>query len=95
MAFTVDQDVWKSSGTFAVDTAVKATPGIFGSVILTGDGTNLATMVVYDHASAASGTVIARAATKECAQVLGPVSCANGIYADIGGTGAAAVVLYK
>ena len=89
------EQIWKTSGTQAADVAIKASHCIFGSVILIGDGTNLATAILYDNASAASGTVIARAATKECAQIVGPVSCANGIFLDIGGTGAAAVVLYR
>ena len=89
------ENVWETSGNEATDVAIKATHGIFAKVILTGDGTNLATAVIYDNATTAAGTVVARAATKETAVVDGPVQCANGIYLDIGGTGANAVVLYR
>ena len=89
------EQIWKTSGNQTADAAIKASHCIFGSLILIGDGTNLATAIIYDNASAASGTVVARAATKETAQIDGPVSCANGIYLDIGGTGAAAVVHYR
>ncbi len=89
------EQVWETSDNKTADAVVKAAHGIFGSLILIGDGTNLATAVLYDNASAATGVVVARAATKESTQIFGPVQCANGIYLDIGGTGAAAVVLYR
>ena len=80
------------------DGVVKAAPGSFVSVLLTAGDAAAASIILYDNASAASGTVVAtvKAAqgtsaqwSPECSYVV-----ANGIYADITGTGATAYIVY-
>lgn len=87
-----------SSGRKTSDAAISAAPCLLKSVILEGDGTNAASVTLYDNASGASGTVLA----KLLLQASGPmcivfenangVVANNGIYADLNGTGAACVV---
>lgn len=90
-----------SSGRKTADAAIVTRPTRLVSVILEGDGTNAASVTLYDNASAASGTVLA----KVLLQASGPmytqfmipegVECSNGIYADVAGTGAAYIVHYS
>jgi len=49
---------------------VFAGPCGLGSMILVGDGTNAATMEIYDHASALSGSVIKKLALKAGAECI-------------------------
>lgn len=81
------------------DGIVKATNGVLYSVLLTAGDAAAGSVILYDNASAASGTILAtlKAATgtsvqwsPECGYVF-----TNGIYADIGGSGAAAYVVYR
>lgn len=81
------------------DGIVKAKNGVLYSVLLTAGDAAAGSVILYDNASAASGTILAtlKAATgtsvqwsPECGYVF-----ANGIYADIGGLGAAAYVVYR
>lgn len=79
------------------DGVVKAAPGILVSVLLTA-GADAATIILYDNASTASGTVLAtvKAAANLTAQWT-PTSgyaAANGIYADVTGTSPTAYVVY-
>lgn len=88
-----------SSGLLAADTAVSARPAAVTSVTLVGDGTNAATVVVYDNATTNSGKAVAKlavSATNPTAviQLHSPISCINGIYADLTGTGAGVIVTY-
>lgn len=95
---------WVSSGAITSDTAVLANSGTFKKVVVIGDGTNACSVVVHDDPDSADGTVIAQArclstaapAQAECG-VEGPdgVHCSNGIYVDITGTGATAIVYYR
>lgn len=90
-----------SSGRKTADAAIVARPALLKSVILEGDGTNACNVILYDNASAASGTVLA----KVLLQASGPqtvlfdssdgVEASNGIYADVTGTGAAYIVHYS
>ncbi len=81
----------------AADKVVKAAGGQLVAVHLTAAATT-ATLTLYDNASAASGTVLAKlsAPTLEtvpfCPAI--PYVATNGIYADIGGTGANATVVF-
>lgn len=90
-----------SSGLLSADTAVSALPGRLLGVALIADGTNAATVILYDNASAASGTVIAKlsvAALGTYADMNMPnegIAVNKGIYADVAGTGAAFIVLYS
>jgi hypothetical protein len=81
----------------SADAVVKATPGALVAASLTA-GADLATLILYDHASAASGTkfITLKAAanttvswTPAASQVV-----SLGIYADIDGTAPVATVLY-
>ncbi len=88
-----------SSGLVVADAAIMGGSGRLLSVQLIADGTNPATLVLYDSA-AASGTAVCKlsiAATGTYADATLPadgVWCNTGIYADIGGTGAACIVTY-
>lgn len=78
------------------DGAARATAGwFFGADLQAGTGAS-ATLILYDNASAASGTIIARlaAVANEADHVCAdpPLRVVNGIYADVGGSGAAYVV---
>lgn len=90
----------KSSGLKVADAAIAARPARLHSVQVIGDGTNAATAIIYDNASAASGTVLAKivvdagATYEDWLSEVG-VEALNGIYLDISGTGAEAVVHYS
>lgn len=91
-----------SSGLKSADGVICARPCIFYGVTLLTDGTNAGTIVLYDNASAASGTVVAKSkqtgaalmATHMCDVGVGVV-CNAGIYADVTGTGAEYIVYYS
>ena len=89
-----------SSGRKTADVAICARPCLLKSVILEGDGTNAATAILYDNKSAASGTVLAKlllpASGIMCIvfDAKDGIEASNGIYLDIGGTGAACIVHY-
>lgn len=88
-----------SSGRKTSDAAICGRPCVVKSLILEGDGTNAASVILYDNATAASGTVLAKlllSASSDSCIVFdgGPegIECSNGIYADVAGTGAAYIV---
>ena len=63
------------------------------------DGTNLSTVVIYDNASAASGTVVAKALSNSSQPTSiqsfdNPVKCDNGITVTVTGTGSGAIIYY-
>jgi len=72
---------------------------LLGIQLLT-DGTNAATLILYDNNSAASGKVVAKLSVAGAGLFLSPslpnpgVECSNGIYADVSGTGAAYIIHY-
>lgn len=92
-----------ASGRKTADAAIMAAPGRLMGLILENDGTNACSVILYDNATAASGTVLAKMAfsasavgvltAPACIPVDGVV-CQNGIYADVTGTGAAYEVYY-
>lgn len=96
-----------SSGRKTADAAIAARPCLLKSVILEGDGTNAATVILYDNASAASGTVLAKLLLSAVGTATDKVpmyaafeskdgiECNNGIYADVTGTGAAYIVHFS
>jgi hypothetical protein len=68
-----------------------------GYVEIITDGTNDAKVILYDNASAASGTVIFEGTVTGSCHFGGhewtnPRRCANGIYVDITGTGASCII---
>ena len=89
-----------SSGLRSADAAILARPGRLLGVIGIADGTNQATVTVYDNASAASGTVLAQVivdATLTYQDMHLPgegVICNSGIYVDVTGTGANYIIYY-
>ena len=88
-----------SSGLKVADAVISARPAKIVGVQVIADGTNAATLILYDNASAASGTaankiVVDAGATYENFYIDGGVVCNNGIYADVSGTGAEYIVFY-
>lgn len=87
-----------SSGLLNADGVIKDKAGILVGYRVFTDGTNQATLVLYDNASAASGTVLDKLIVAGADLVGGIVDVAveaqNGIYADITGTGASFIVHY-
>ena len=83
----------------AADTAVLAQKGyLFGCLVET-NGTNAVTLTLYDHASAASGKILRKIIVPGANSYGGfelpvGIEAANGIYADVTGTGAAFWVTY-
>jgi hypothetical protein len=79
------------------DGVVSATPGSLVAVLLTAAG-DQATIILYDNASAASGTKLAtlKAAANTTAAwtPASPQVASLGIYADVTGTTPEATVLY-
>ena len=73
------------------DGVVLAVPGYYYGITVTTDGTNTATIVLYDNASAASGKKIVQdmvfpSSSTRRMEVLGedpPVALENGIYVDV------------
>lgn len=89
----------RSSGLKSVDAAIATTGGALTGVLVLTDGTNDATIVVYDHASAASGTVLFKGKVAGASNFGGatfevPLRYSNGVYADVTGTGANYIIYY-
>ena len=80
------------------DGVIYAGPCHLVGFTITGDGTNAGVLLIYDHASAASGTVVGegRIAGTGMASVMLPGPgrwCENGLYCDL--TTATIIVYYK
>jgi hypothetical protein len=92
------QMICRSSGLKTADASIIATYGTFCGVEIISDGTNDATVVVYDNASSASGTEVFKgkvAAANNFGGGFTYSTVSNGIYVDVTGTGAAYIVFYK
>ena len=89
----------KSSGLKTASAAIVSGPGLLRGLMVEADGTNAATVIVYDGLSAA-GVELAKVivdATLTFEQAFIPeagVSADTGIYLSIAGTGCKAIVLY-
>lgn len=88
-----------SSGLLAASAAVSALPAYVSSLQVVTDGTNQATVILYDNPSAASGTVLVKivvpGASGNGFMHFNSMLIANkGIYCSVSGTGAGAVVGY-
>ncbi len=90
----------RSSGLRTADAAICARPCIYWGARVTGDGTNAASIVAYDHATAASGTAVdkvkiaAAGVWADSVPSVG-VECLNGLYIDVAGTGAEYIVYFS
>ena len=88
-----------SSGLKDADAVIHARPCRVMSIIAIADGTNAATIDLYDNASAASGTLLAKIIVDaglvyEQFHIDGGITANNGVYLDLTGTGAKAIVHY-
>jgi len=90
-----------SSGLKEADAAIMATPGYFFGVLLRTDGTNEATIALYDDPDSADGTVLAAFGVPGAdlaryweAPCGTPIWCSHGIWADVTGTDAKYYVYY-
>lgn len=88
-----------SSGLKTADAAIVARPCILHSVTLIAAAAN-SSVVLYDHASAASGTVVAKidiliAQEKTFHLADLNIECSKGIYMDITGASAEAIINYS
>ena len=88
----------RSSGLNTADAAIAVGRNRINAVTLIG-GSTASSVILYDNASAASGTVLAKltqATNLGMTHVLfeNPVFAENGIYADVDGTGAEYIVYY-
>lgn len=93
-------DRLSSSGLKTSDSAILATAGALGGVLVITNGTNAATLIIYDNATAASGTVLWKCVVNGADQYGGGlfpslINAANGLYADISGTDAAYIVYFR
>lgn len=84
-------------GEFTADGAVFAGRTRLYAVAIITDGTNPADVILYDNATAASGTKVyeggVAGADRGATVVFDcPVKCDNGLYLDITGTGASCIV---
>jgi hypothetical protein len=97
-------DVWAQSATSGASSGLKTTSaaiatsaGVLTGALIITDGSNAATLTLYDHASTNSGTVLFKATVAGASNFGGatweiPIRYKNGIYAVISGTGANYVV---
>src|SRR5688500_9746023 len=91
-----------SSGLKTASAAIMAMPGTLLGLVLI-PGSDLSTITLYDSASAASGTVLAKividpavdAGSRELVISECGVVCNNGIYAALSGTDAEYIVQYN
>ena len=87
-----------SSGEQTSSTAVLTGSGCITGIKVITDGTNDATLIVYDN-TAASGTVVDETKVNGAnhyggRNVIFPIKVDNGIYAAISGTGASYIIEY-
>lgn len=87
-----------SSGVLSADTLIATGRNRVNAITVLSDGTNEATLELYDNTSAA-GTVNVKGICLGASKVNhiifeNPVKFENGIYADVTGTGAAFIVFY-
>ncbi|MEW5988983.1 MAG: hypothetical protein AB1791_20350 [Chloroflexota bacterium] len=87
------------SGRVAADGAIVTRPGHLHAVCLAAAAGAAATLILYDNASAASGTrlltLTAPAGESICFTPGVAWPFVNGVYADIGGASAEATILYS
>jgi len=89
----------RSSGLKTADTAICPFRSRVNAITLIADGTNAASVVLYDNVSAASGIELGKVtalAGQGTVHIIfeNPVFAENGIYADVTGTNASYIVYY-
>lgn len=89
----------RSSDLKAASAVIQTGRNRINAVTLFTDGTNAATLTVYDNDSAGSGLVISKvtaAGAQNTVHIIyeNPVVAENGIYATLTGTGAGYIVFY-
>lgn len=88
-----------SSGLQSASTSIYTGRGTLNAVTVISDGTNAATVTIYDNAIAASGNVLSVVTIsggmdgQTVAWNLA-VRCLNGLYCSVAGTGCQAIVYY-
>lgn len=88
----------RSQGEITADGVVRDSRAIITAVMVITDGTNSADLILYDNATAASGTKLFEGGalgTVDRAKLFNftsPIYAENGVFADITGTGASAIV---
>jgi hypothetical protein len=90
----------QSSGLLSADAAVSTAGGQLCGVLIVTDGSNDATVIVYNNASAASGNVLFKGKVAGAANFGGAtwettIRYNAGLYVDVTGTGAAYILYYK
>lgn len=93
------KDTCRSSGELTSSTALQAQGSLLDGVLVITDGTNAATVIIYDNASAASGkklfeAVVAGANNTGYFDLPYAVKAEDGLYVSISGTGASAIVYF-
>lgn len=86
------------SGALSASATVSGHKDYLNGVLVTTDGTNAATVIVYDN-TAASGTILAKAVVagatnQQHITFTRGVQASIGLYVSIAGTGAGAIVYY-
>ena len=93
-------NTYKSSGEKTTSGVIKASAGYLGGIVVLTDGTNDATVILYDNASAGSGTKLLEVSVpgaNNYGEIFPPlaITFTNGCYASISGTGASCIVYYQ
>ena len=89
----------KSSGFLSADSLICDAPCVLTGVQLYSDGTNAATLILYDSQNA-DGKIVYKAAcltnasNSDHRDWVHPIKCNDGLYADITGTNAGYIVEY-
>jgi len=89
----------RSSDLKSADAVIATGVNRINAVTLITDGTNAASVIVYDNASAASGKVLAKVSAAGAQNTMhvifeNPVYAELGLYADVTGTGAGYIVYF-
>ena len=89
----------RSSGLKSADAVITTGVNRINAITLLTDGTNAASVIVYDNTSAASGLVLAKvtaAGAQNTMHVIfeNPVYAEKGLYADVTGTGAEYILYF-
>jgi hypothetical protein len=90
----------KSSGELTADTLITTGKAVLAGVQIITDGTNDATLVIYDN-TAASGTEVFKQVVAGADLSLpfwfssGGIRCDTGMYCDVTGTGASYIVYFR
>ena len=98
-SFSDSQMRLRSSGLRIADAAILARSGIFGGILVITDGTNNASVIIYDNATTNTGTEVWKmtvlgAENYGGGMLTNPVVVTKGIYVDVSGTGAAYIIYY-